>query len=415
MICNARVVLIDHGPSSRSALIAGLEQCGCTIESLEPNAANPEFIAAQGPNIVVIGAGETPDLALGTARALKADGASAQVPIIVLGNASHGALDSDLVDGVVDDRLPGEALTIEMAVGSAGMRVLAAGDFGADATALGDVVGDANDGAQSCLAFVADPQHAIDALGEGRFEVAVVAVNGNGVGRGGADDWLALCADIRENPRLFNLPILMVADGDSFADPAAPFREGVSDVLFRPLDADRLRARMAMLVKQQRTRGRMQEAYCRSLHLETSDSLTGLYNFGFLHDYLGELIAKARRWDRPVTIGMFDVKDMAGINQRFGYAAGDRLLRRAGGLIGRLVRGEDLTARHAGQQFCVVMPETPQDTAFLVLRRIADVVGMTEFGVVMGAEPLGITLRLGCTSLGLADTAESLIARDAIE
>ena len=185
----------------------------------------------------------------------------------------------------------------------------------------------------------------------------------------------------------------------------------MTDVLLRPLDADRLRARLAMLIKQQRTRGRMQEAYRRSLHLETSNSLTGLYNFGFLHDYLGELIAKSQRWERPVTIGMFDIKDMAGINQRFGYAAGDRLLRQAGGLIGRLVRGEDLTARHEGQQFCVVMPETPQETAVRVLRRIADVVGMTEFGVVMDAEPLGVTLRLGCTGLAPNDTAESLIAR----
>ena len=272
MICNARVVLIDHGPTSRSSLIAGLEECGCTVESLEPNAASPEWFEAQGPNIVVIGAGETPDSALGTARALKAGGASMQVPIIVLGNVARGDLDSDLVDGVVDDRLPGEALTIEMAarirslsrlqvmqseltrretierryglsptplaaVGSEGMLVLAAGDFSADATALGEVVGAATDGGDSRLAFVDDPIQAIDALGDGHFEVAVVAVNGNGGDRGGADDWLALCGEIRENPRLFNLPILMIADADSFAciapgslDTSLSHAAGLSDI-----------------------------------------------------------------------------------------------------------------------------------------------------------------------------------------
>lgn len=452
MTCNAHVVLIEHGPSTRAALIAGLEDCGCTIATLEPDAANPESIEAEGPNIVVIGVGEAPDAALGTARALKAgrnqrSGDGVQVPIIVLGDASQGVLNSDLVDGVVDDRLPGEALCIELAarirslsrlqvmqselarretierryglspeplapIGSEGMRVLAAGDFGADAKALGEAVGDDN-----CLTFVADPRQAIEALGEGGFETVVLAVNCADDDSGATDDWLALCDDIRENPRLFNLPILIVADTDSFADPADPFRKGATDLLFRPVVADTLRARMAMLVKQQRTRGRMQEAYRRSLHLETGDSLTGLYNFGFLHDYLGELIANARRWGRPVAIGMFDVEDMAGINDRFGYAAGDRLLRQTGGLIGRMVRGEDLTARYGGQQFCVVMPETPQGAAVRVLRRIADVVGMTEFGVVMDAEPLGITLKLGCTGLAPRDTVESLIARarDAIE
>ena len=75
------------------------------------------------------------------------------------------------------------------------------------------------------------------------------------------------------------------------------------------------------------------------------------------------------------------------------------------------MRGEDLTARHGGQAFCVVMPETPRETAGLVLRRIAHVVGQTEFGVLMAEEPVVAHLKLGCAGLDPGDSAETLIAR----
>ena len=102
---------------------------------------------------------------------------------------------------------------------------------------------------------------------------------------------------------------------------------------------------------------------------------------------------------------------MAEFNRRHGYAAGDRLLRQVGGLVGHLVRGEDLTARYGGEEFCVVMPGTPCEVGAAVLRRIADVVGQTEFGVVMDAEPVFIRVSLGCAGLEPGDSTESLIAR----
>jgi len=369
MTCNARIVLIDHDHPPRPALLEDPKASGCTIATLDPGDNNAKAVHAHGANIVIIKAGDSPETALGTARALKADSLVENIPIILLGNAADGALDAAFIDGVIDDSMPGESLKSELSarirsltrlnvmqselarrenverryglspspvepVGTQGMRILAVGDFGAEAGSLRKIVGD-----ESRLSMLDDPHLAIDELSGGEYEAAVVAVNG------ATEPWLTMCSDIRNNPRLFNLPILVVADADSFSDPSAPFRQGATDLLQRPVDDAKLRAHVDMLIKQQRYRGRMQEAYRRSLHIETSDSLTGLYNFGFLHDYLAELIANAHRWQRPVSVGMFDVTGMDAINQRHGYAAGDRLLRQVGGLVGRLVRGEDLTAR----------------------------------------------------------------------
>ena len=57
------------------------------------------------------------------------------------------------------------------------------------------------------------------------------------------------------------------------------------------------------------------------------------------------------------------------------------------------------------------MPETASDIGAQVLRRIADVVMMTEFGVVMDEAPITMGLKLGCTGLETGDTPETLLAR----
>jgi hypothetical protein len=57
------------------------------------------------------------------------------------------------------------------------------------------------------------------------------------------------------------------------------------------------------------------------------------------------------------------------------------------------------------------MPETSSDIGAQVLRRIVDVVMMTEFGIVMDEAPITIGLKLGCTGLETGDTSESLLAR----
>lgn len=222
------------------------------------------------------------------------------------------------------------------------------------------------------LSFAGQPQGAIELLYGGGFDAAVVVISEP------ADAWLTMCRDIRDNTRLFNLPILMIADADSFSDPAVPYEHGASDLLLQPVDKVEFAARLEVLIRQERCRRHMQDAYRRSLHLETGDSLTGLYSYGYLHSYLASLIRDAERWHRELSVGFVDVTDMAGINRRHGYAAGDQLLRQIGGSIGCLVRGEDLTARYGGEEFCVVMPDTPSDVATVALGRVIDVVSQTE-------------------------------------
>ena len=250
--------------------------------------------------------------------------------------------------------------------------------------------------------------HTYDALrhlGQEDFDCVVLAVGRQ------SEDYAALSDDMRANSRLFNTPILAVVDEAAGTTTEAAFGHGANDALTVPWDADDLWQRALTLVKQQRYRAAMQSVYREARHFATSDSLTGLYNHGFLHAHLQVQIDAAHRWDRQLSVGYFDIADMAGLNRRFGYVAGDSLLRQVGGLIGTLVRGEDLPARIAGEEFCVVQPDTPPAAARVALERIAGVVDNTDFALSGLAEPARIHLQIGSAALAPGDGAAELLAR----
>lgn len=437
MSCHARVLVVEGDSATTRRLAPPLAAEGCTVVTLALENGALERLAEAHADVIIMDAESNPGPVLALTRALKAEPLTARIPVLMLSRPADrkarmqglkAGVDDFLADSFDDEELIARVgrlarlatMSAELARRAAttsryglpadegpakrtrgrGRAVVAVGELGADRAKLEAVVGKTDR-----LRLVADPFEALEALAQKPPDAVVVAV-GPSPARA-----LELLDDIRSNPRLFHLPILLLADGMSFADRGEPYRRGANDVLVRPLDTQELKARLSGLVKQERFRHQMQEVYRRAAHLETADGLTGFYGHGFLHDHLASLIEEAERWDKRLSVGFLDVIRMVRINERFGYACGDKLLRQLASLISHLVRGEDLTARYGGEEFCIVMPDTDEAVAANVIRRITGVVSHTEFAVLDVNEPLMVALGGGCASYRPGDTAESLIAR----
>jgi diguanylate cyclase (GGDEF)-like protein len=103
-----------------------------------------------------------------------------------------------------------------------------------------------------------------------------------------------------------------------------------------------------------------------------TDALTGIHNYGYFYDRLEEEVSRAERHETPLAVAYFDIDDLKRVNDTYGHLAGDAVLRDLGDLIGKRVRTEDIPARYGGDEFAIVMPETPRDEAETVVERLMD-------------------------------------------
>jgi diguanylate cyclase (GGDEF)-like protein len=101
-----------------------------------------------------------------------------------------------------------------------------------------------------------------------------------------------------------------------------------------------------------------------------TDPLTNLYNRRFLLEQLQREIARAERTGAVVATVMIDLKGFKAVNDRWGHAAGDRVLARAARVIRASLRAVDAGCRWGGDEFVLVLPHTDFLSAFAVAERI---------------------------------------------
>ena len=95
-----------------------------------------------------------------------------------------------------------------------------------------------------------------------------------------------------------------------------------------------------------------------------TDGLTGLYNHRYFYERLGQEVARARRYGTPVSLLMIDIDDFKAFNDRHGHPAGDEVLRGVAEILSSAVRRDvDIAVRYGGEEFAVILPNTPMDGA----------------------------------------------------
>jgi diguanylate cyclase (GGDEF)-like protein len=237
------------------------------------------------------------------------------------------------------------------------------------------------------------------------IEFVVISENGHDL-----QALLDTCDDIRRNPTLFHLPILAIVSTDPEHIIHA-YRHGASAAVSLPLNGDELRARATMGVKTHRLRGFMLNAYRAGENNAVIDSATGLYSAEFFHRHLQTLVDDAFRWDKSLSLNIVSVPEIDQLRKEHGDNAADHLLKQLGGMISRLVRGEDLCARLDNSTFCIALPESPLEATSPTMQRIAGVLGFTEFSLLEIAHPVIVHPRIGSAEFKPGDSVEELIGR----
>jgi len=105
-------------------------------------------------------------------------------------------------------------------------------------------------------------------------------------------------------------------------------------------------------------------------HAAARDGLTGLYRREAFFDSLEKEMSRSHRYGQPLSLLMMDLDDFKGINDQYGHLEGDRVIADFSRKAQQGLRNHDVMARYGGEEFMVMLPNTPQDGAYIIAERI---------------------------------------------
>jgi diguanylate cyclase (GGDEF)-like protein len=130
--------------------------------------------------------------------------------------------------------------------------------------------------------------------------------------------------------------------------------------------------------------------------LSVRDALTGCYNRRKMDADLHAEIARARRYQNPLSLLMIDIDWFKKYNDQHGHGKGDELLKRIVDIFGRLIRSSDTAYRYGGEEFAILLPAADKDEAVVIAKRLQQVIEEKEFEGERESQPGGkVTISIG--------------------
>jgi diguanylate cyclase (GGDEF)-like protein len=147
--------------------------------------------------------------------------------------------------------------------------------------------------------------------------------------------------------------------------------------------------------------------YGEARKLAETDGLTGLHNQRYFQETLRREVTRAHRYQRKLTLIVFDLDDFKSINDQVGHLAGDRVLAQAADRLREAVRSVDVASRIGGDEFAVIMPESTAEDGEQLFRRVHN----SMRGTALGPDEQRLRLSGGIAELLHGDTPASLFER----
>ena len=215
-------------------------------------------------------------------------------------------------------------------------------------------------------------------------------------------DGAVLAHDLKADPDLRTRYIIMLTGEDEAEDKVQGLELGADDYITKPFQLPELLARIRAGQRIVELQKELVETNKRLERLSITDGLTGLYNHRYFQDEISRAFEESHRYGRPLSLAIIDIDFFKTINDTYGHAVGDEVLKGVSRVFTQSIRATDLVARYGGEEFAVMMPETGLDDAAIFAEKIRTLIESTSFQTEAGT--LHVTV-----SIGVANVPHSLI------
>ncbi len=207
---------------------------------------------------------------------------------------------------------------------------------------------------------------------------------------------MELAQIIRQMEQFISVPIVFLSAETDKDKQLAAMGIGGDDFLTKPIEPDHLIAAVTTRI----------ERYRKLRMLMIHDGLTGLLNHSITKERLSQEVERARRQTEPLSFAMLDLDNFKLVNDTYGHASGDRVLKSLAHLLRQRLRSTDTIGRVGGEEFAVIFPNTEEQKAARIMQELCE--GFAKIRHYNGEEEFLVSFSCGVASFPDFERADML-------
>jgi two-component system, cell cycle response regulator len=206
-------------------------------------------------------------------------------------------------------------------------------------------------------------------------------------------DGVGVCKEVRGSNSLHYTYLILLSSKESKKDIVQGLESGADDYLTKPFDPEELKARLRAGERVLELEDRLVEARESMRFQATHDRLTALWNRGVIEELLSREMHRSKREENCTAVMMCDLDRFKGVNDKYGHAAGDDVLREVARRLHASVRSYDMVGRYGGEEFLVVLNKCDPSCAKTRAEALRTAVGGKQ--ILAAGNSLTITMSVG--------------------
>ncbi len=222
-------------------------------------------------------------------------------------------------------------------------------------------------------------------------------------------DGVELCRLIKSDAELRNRYIIMLTGNDEQEDKVQGLDLGADDYITKPFQYPELMARIRAAKRIVDLQKELLESNRRLEQLSITDGLTKLYNHRHLQDELSRAFEESQRYQRPLSFVIVDLDFFKKVNDTYGHAVGDEVLKAISAIFQKAIRVTDLAARYGGEEFALMLPETVLEDALEFAEQIRRSIELTPVKTQSGEISATVSIGVATVPHSRIHSAKELI------